>query len=408
MLSCAPAVNDFDASSPTLPTHAAATPTATSVRPTLVADAAGLELLLRTLDAHPDAELAIDTEADSFHHYYEKVCLIQLALAGEAFLIDPLAFASSGGEASALAPLMQRLSERRLVLHGADYDLRLLLRGYGFRASALFDTMIGAQLLGEKEIGLAALLTKRLGVVLDKKFQRADWSERPLSPEMSAYAASDVLHLVELADALRAELLACGRLDWVTQECSRLVAAPFLAKESDPESDWRLKGTNALSAKERAFVRAIWEVREERAAELDRPPFRVLTNDRLLSAARAAAQGEAELPKLFPGPRPLPPPFARSLLKAFADTRALLPAEWPEARRGERIETDAALEREIEKLKKKRDARSLELGLDPSVLASRAALAAVARAFLKNGGPLDVERLTAEAGISRWRAEQLV
>ncbi|MEO7918568.1 MAG: ribonuclease D [Thermoanaerobaculia bacterium] len=367
----------------------------------------GLVALLARIDAHPGAELALDTEADSFHHYFEKVCLLQLAVAGEAFLIDPLAVPAPEGEASPLAPLTARLAERPLLLHGADYDLRLLLRGYGFRAGLLFDTMIAAQLLGETEIGLAALLTKRLGIVLDKKFQRADWSERPLSPEMSAYAAADVLYLGELADSLRKDLEAKGRLDWVAEECGRLVAAPFSARESDPETDWRLKGTNALTGRERAFVRALWEAREERASELDRPPFRILTNERLLDGARAAARGELDLAKLFPGPRTLPTTFARRVTQALEQARALLPAEWPEPRRGERVEADPALEREIEKLKKKRDIKAKELALDPSVLASRAALAAVARAFLKNRGPMPAARVVEETGISGWRAEQL-
>ena len=407
MLSCAPAVNDSSKTETPEQTRVSPAPRLPAPLPTLVADETGLAALLARIDAHPGAELALDTEADSFHHYFEKVCLLQLAVAGEAFLIDPLAFSVPEGELSPLARLTARLTERPLLLHGADYDLRLLLRGYAFRAQTLFDTMIAAQLLGETEIGLAALLTKRLGVVLDKKFQRADWSERPLSLEMSAYAAADVLYLGELAESLRRDLEAKGRLDWVAEECARLVGAPFSSKESDPETDWRLKGTNALSARERAFVRALWEAREERASELDRPPFRILTNERLLDAARAAARGEVELVKLFPGPRMLPPPFARRVTQAFERARALPPIEWPEPRRGERVEPDPALEREIEKLKKKRDVKAKELTLDPSVLASRAALAAVARAFLKNGGPMGAARVVEEAGISRWRAEQL-
>src|SRR5205823_288633 len=125
--------------------------------------------------------------------------------------------------------------------------------------------MIAAQLLGEKEVGLAALLGKRAGVVLDKTNQRADWSERPLSPSMIAYAAKDVLHLPDLAASLAADLVARGRLAWHREECERLIALPLVPKETDLENDWRLKGTNALSSKERAFVRSLFRAREERA-----------------------------------------------------------------------------------------------------------------------------------------------
>jgi len=365
----------------------------------VVAAEPSLRDLLSLLDESPEAPLSLDTEADSFHHYFEKVCLLQLASGGAAFVVDPLAGLD-------LAPLMSRIAGRTLLMHGADYDLRLLNRGFGFRARDVFDTMIAAQLLGEKEIGLAALLQKRAGVTLDKTLQRADWSARPLGPELLTYAASDVLHLPELVASLSADLAAKGRLAWHSEECARLAAAPFTAQKDDPENDWRLKGTNALPNRERAFVRALWETREARAQELDRPPFRVLTNERLLFAAALAAKGEADLAKLSPGPRSLPPALEREVKDALAKARALPPEEWPGPRRGERVEPDPALEREIDKLKKKRDERATELALDPGIVASRAALTAAARVSRKNGR-LTPDTLVADAGLSRWRAELL-
>jgi len=285
----------------------------------LVAGPGPLGELLGRLDAAPHESVALDTEADSFHHYFEKVCLMQVGLASDAFLVDPLARAD-------LTPLFARLSARPLLMHGADYDLRLLHRGFGFRAAALFDTMIAAQLLGEKEIGLAALLSARVGVALDKSHQRADWSARPLPPAMATYAAEDVLHLPALVDSLRRDLDAKGRLPWHAEECARLAAMAFSAsREADPD-DWRVKGTNALSDRERAFARALWEAREERARTLDRPPFRIFTNEKLLSAAARAAKGEGDPAALFPFLRPLSPAFARlgetSTIRATAIARA--------------------------------------------------------------------------------------
>lgn len=364
----------------------------------LVAREDSLRDLLSRLEETSAAPLPIDTEADSFHHYFEKVCLLQLASDGAAFVVDPLAGLD-------LAPLMAHIAQRTLLMHGSDYDLRLLNRGFGFRARAVFDTMIAAQLLGEKEIGLAALLLKRAGVTLDKTLQRADWSARPLGPELLAYAASDVLHLPELVASLTLDLEAKGRLAWHAEECARLAAASFTAREDDPENDWRLKGTNALTSRERAFVRALWEAREARAQALDQPPFRVLTNERLLHAAGLAAKGEADPGKLFPG-RPLPTLLARTLKEALEKTRALAEEEWPGPRRGERVESDPALEREIDKLKKKRDVRAKELALDPGIVASRAALTAAARVSRTNGH-ITSDNLVAEGGLSRWRAELL-
>lgn len=366
----------------------------------MVAEAGPLDTLLGRLDTDPLAPVALDTEADSFHHYFEKVCLVQVGLGADAFLADPL----SGVD---LAPLFSRLQARPLLMHGADYDLRLLFRAYGFRATSLFDTMIAAQLLGEKEIGLAALLTARVGVTLDKAHQRADWSERPLSPPMSAYAAADVVHLPALVASLTADLEARGRLAWHAEECARLAQTAFpLGRAVDPENDWRIKGSNGLGDQERAFLRALWEAREARARSLDRPPFRVLTNEKLLAAAPLAARGERDPGKLFPSPRPLPEAFARALRAALEAASALSAADWPRARRGERTDADPALEREVEALKKVRDARAHALGLDPGVLASKASLTFAAR-VKRARGALTPELLVTEAGLSRWRAELL-
>jgi ribonuclease D len=369
-------------------------------RVSLVAEAGALARLVDRLRGGPAEPIALDTEADSFHHYFEKVCLIQIGHGDEAALVDPLA-------PIGLAPLLDLLAERRLILHGADYDLRLLRRGYGFRASHVFDTMIAAQLLGETELGLAALLGKRAGVALDKAHQRADWSERPLAPEMALYAAKDVLHLADLARSLEEDLVAKGRLAWHEEECARLAALEIAAKDVDPENDWRIKGTNALSGKERAFARVFFFARDARARETDRPPFRVLTNERLLEAAKRAAAGETRLPELLPGPRPLPPPLARALREALDAARALPQSDWPAPRRAEPYRADPALERAVEELKKTRDVRAKTLGLDPGVLASRALLTAAARARLEAGRGLDAAALAGVTGMSRWRAEIL-
>ncbi len=366
----------------------------------LVSEAAAFDAVLAALDGSPGLDVALDTEADSFHHYYEKVCLLQLSWDGSACLVDPLRSLDIGA-------LLARLATRRLLMHGADYDLRLLFRGWGFRATSLFDTMFAAQLLGEKEIGLAALLASRVGVTLDKAHQRADWSERPFTPPLVAYAAADVLHLAALVDSITADLEAKGRLLWHAEECARLAAAVFPAgREADPESDWRIKGTNALTDKERAFARALWEARDARARTLDRPPFRVLTNERLLLATKPAAAGERDLSKLFPGPRSLPDAFAKALREALDRAASLTPSEWPRVRRGERVESDPALERDVEVLKKSRDAKATALGLDPGVLASRAVLTTAAKTRRANGC-LTADLLVTEGGLSRWRAELL-
>jgi ribonuclease D len=222
---------------------------------------------------------------------------------------------------------------------------------------------------------------------------------------MVAYAAADVVHLAALVESLTRDLEAKGRLAWHAEECARLAATGFSAgREADPENDWRIKGTNTFTDKERAFARALWEAREARARALDLPPFRVLTNERLLFAAKQATSGERDPRKLFPGPRALPNSFATAVGEALASAASLAPEEWPKARRGERVEADPALEREVETLKKSRDQKAAKLGLDPGILASRAVLTAAARARRANGR-LTADLLVEEGGLSRWRAE---
>jgi ribonuclease D len=363
--------------------------------PALVASADSLGRLVDDLSAHPLEAVALDTEADSFHHYFEKVCLLQLSRGEGAWLVDPLAGLD-------LAPLFAALAPRTLLLHGADYDLRLLSRGYAFRPRAIFDTMLAAQLLGLREIGLAALLGARLGVTLDKSSQRADWSRRPLSPVLVEYAAADVLHLHALVASLEADLSAKGRLEWHAEECARLLGQDLTAAPDDPETDWRIKGSNSLSPKERAFLRELWRARDERARALDLPAFRVLHNEALLALSRRAAGGEHDLAALFP--RPVPAAFASRLKEALETARALPPSSWPPARRGEPVRPEPQLEKAVHALKVRRDAAAQRLGVDPGVLASRAALLDVARAELAARRPLPAEELVAATGMSRWKA----
>jgi len=366
--------------------------------PLLVADAPALERLVDDLAAYPDDAVALDTEADSFHHYFEKVCLLQLARDGHAWLVDPLAGLD-------LAPLFASLAHRRLLLHGADYDLRLLSRGHGFTPREIFDTMLAAQLLGEKEIGLAALLSARLGVALDKSNQRADWSRRPLTASLVAYAASDVLHLHALVAILEADLQAKGRLAWHAEECARLLAQDLSPAPDDPETDWRIKGSNALTPKERAFLREVWHARDERARALDLPPFRVLHNESLLTLSRRAAAGERELAALFP--RPVQAAFASRLMEALDAAHALPPSDWPPPRRSAPVRPEPELEKAVNRLKARRDAVAQRLGLDPGVLASRTVLVDVARAELSARRPLPPADLVAATGISSWKADLL-
>ncbi|HET8624632.1 MAG TPA: ribonuclease D, partial [Gemmatimonadales bacterium] len=204
--------------------------------------------------------LAVDTEAASFHRYRDRVYLLQVSSRRRTAVVDPLAVPD-------LAALGRVLADPSVetVFHDADYDLRLLEQQYGFRATRLFDTRVAAQLLNEPSIGLAALLEKYFGVQLDKRFQRADWSARPLSRAMIAYAASDTRHLPGLRDVLREQLERRGRLAWAEEEFAQLAQVRWRGDDSEP-GFLRIKGAKALRGRSLAVLREVFEWREEQAA----------------------------------------------------------------------------------------------------------------------------------------------
>jgi ribonuclease D len=196
-------------------------------------------------------EIAMDTEGASFHRFVDRVYLLQLSTRDRTAIVDPLKV-----DSDALAPVRALLESRdaEVVFHDADYDLRLLQRDYGWQARNLFDTRVAAQLLGIKAFGLAALLERYFGVKLDKKHQRADWSMRPLPPDMLAYAAQDTMYLLDLRDLLRDELARKERLAWAREEFDRLESTRWSEEEAGT-AFLRIKGARDLTRRELAVLR---------------------------------------------------------------------------------------------------------------------------------------------------------
>ncbi len=320
-----------------------------------------------------ESKVAIDTEADSLHSYFDKVCLIQISIPGEDLIVDPLAKL----DLTALGPILSDRSVTK-VLHGADYDLRILHRDFGFTPSNLIDTMICAQLLGNEAIGLAALLERYFALTHDKSHQRADWAVRPLPRAMLEYAATDTRHLIALAAELRRELMELGRWEWAMEEFARLEKVRFTEKEENGEGFRRLKGLAGLDRRSLAVARALYEWRDELARAADRPPFKIFGNDVIVEVARAKPAGLgalAEIKAISPGYRKR---YGREILRrmreALANPEELLPQKG-DARPWMR---DKALESRVSRLKNIRDKKAKELKIDPGVLAPRHVLTAIA------------------------------
>lgn len=312
--------------------------------------------------------IALDTEADSLHAYPEKLCLLQISLPGADVIIDPLAEIN-------LAPLFDALKNRELILHGADYDLRLLWKSFQFRPSSIFDTMWAARLLGLAEFGLTHLVARELKINLEKGPQKMNWARRPLTERMEAYARNDTRYLRPLSQALAAELQNIGRLPWLLEICSHVIDECSQDRILDPEMVWRVKGSDRLGRKALAILRELWQWREEEARERNKPPYFILSHEKLVAFAAAASEGKApeELcPMNFQGVR-------RAQLVAAMERGLQVPASAqpkPPKNTGRRL-TQLEQDR-FEQLKARRDRRAEELKLDPSLIASRAELVALA------------------------------
>lgn len=218
-------------------------------------------------------EIAVDLEADSMFHYQERVCLLQMATADENVIIDPLAVE----DLSCLKPLFAAPGIRK-IFHGADYDVRSLNRDFGIEIRNLFDTQLASRFLGMKETSLEAVIRDHFNVLLDKKYQKKNWSERPLSNEMLTYAARDTAYLIPLSRILETRLKTAGRWDWVTEECDLLTGVRAVNNNEEPLF-LRFKGAGRLRGRSLAVLESVLKLRKEIAEKKDRPVFKVFGNE---------------------------------------------------------------------------------------------------------------------------------
>lgn len=339
--------------------------------------------------------LGVDTEAASFHRFRDRIYLIQLSTRNLTAVVDPLAVPD-------LAALGRLLADPRIetLFHDADYDLRILNRDYGFTAANLFDTRIAAQLLNEPGIGLAALLEKYLGVALDKKYQRADWSARPLQQGMLDYAADDTRYLPSLRDIIRDKLVAAGRWHWAEEEFRLLESVRWTLAGPPGEAYLRLKGARILKGHQLAALRELFAWRERVASQLDRAPFRVLMNEALLAIAKSLPTDETMLRELKVLSADQLRRRGAELLEAVA--RGLqAPAESiPVFERTRRPPPDLKYETRLERLKVARNAAAERIQLAPGVLCANGLLEAIARLE-----PTSLDQLAEIEGMRNWQRE---
>ena len=341
-------------------------------------------------------QLALDTEGASFHRFVDRIYLLQLSTREKTAIVDPL----KAGKLEALGALLES-PDVEVVLHDADYDLRLVQRDYGWHVRHIFDTRVAAQLLGIRAFGLAALLERFFAVKLDKKHQRADWSMRPLSQDMRDYAAQDTMYLLELRDRLQEQLESAGRWSWAKEEFQLLEGTRW--PEEDAASGFlRLKGARDLTRRELAILRELVPWRDDVARRADRATFRIVGNEQLLDIARTKAQSREALAAIRGMPRGLLEQRHQEIVAAVARGLAVPDADLPRFPRVPKWDRDPDFDARVSALKTVRDDAAQRLDLDPGVLCSRDRLEAVAR---KN--PQTMDELSSIVELRRWQTELL-
>ena len=349
--------------------------------------------VLRQVDA-----FALDCEAAGFHRYRDTLCLVQLSTRTENFILDPLA--------TNLRDVLRGPLENpavQVVMHGADFDMRLLDRDLSLRVRGLFDTQVAAALLGEPRVGLSALLETYLDVRLSKKHQRADWAARPLTPGMLSYAAADTAHLLDLRDLLMPRVEDAGRTAWVEEELAVLQDVRWQEEDDGVDPVTRVKKARGLPPRDLALLRTALTWRDELAREMDRAPFRVAGDGALLALVDARPTSLAELAEVKGMPARIVAREGPALLTRLEEAMRIPPDElepYPRSRDAGPGRPTPEEEERFELLKAARNRTANALGLDRGRVFPNSALMALAR-----GTPDSLPGLV-EGGLARrWQVE---
>jgi ribonuclease D len=345
-------------------------------------------LSLQKLQA--ESRLAIDLEANSMYAYREEVCLIQITIPGQDYIIDPLGVQ----ELSGLGDIIQNPQIEK-VFHAAEYDLTLLKRQFGWQLQNLFDTMWAARILGYPRYGLASMLEEVYGVKLNKRYQKSNWCKRPLSPEQLVYAQLDTHHLLQLRDHLEKELVTAGRLEEAAETFAEQTYVKLSDNEFDPDNDfWSISGAYDLTRQQQAVLKALVIYRDQVARQRNQPLFKIFHDKTLIELAQTTPSNMSALRDVYGMSAGQTRRYGRQVLNIIAEgVRAPHP---PFPQRSQRPPEEVM--NRFDRLHTWRKNTGSQRGVESDVIISKDALWAIA---LKN--PKDKAQLAEIDEIGPWR-----
>jgi ribonuclease D len=339
-----------------------------------------------------EPRLAIDLEANSLYAYRERVCLIQISVPGQDYIVDPIA----GFDLEALGDIIADPGVTK-IFHAAEYDLILIKRQYGWKLNSLFDTMWAARILGKNRCGLANLLASYFSVRQNKKHQKANWCKRPLSSAQLSYAQADTHFLIQLADRLAEELKDAGRLEEAHEIFAEQTRVQLPDNGFDPDGFWSIGAVKGLNGQQKAIVKALYIYRDEQAKRQDRPPFKVFGNRTLIELAKEAPTSVADLPPIYGMSNGQIRRYGRQIVRIVQEASR---APVPERPRQDSRRYPEAVHNRYEKLHNWRKERAKKRGVESDVIISRDALWQLAQ---KN--PQSKKELSQIESIGSWRRQ---
>jgi len=316
------------------------------------------QLLEMISDLRNQLSIGVDTESNSLFEYQEKICLIQFSTIEQDYLVDTI-------KLKELSPLNEIFSSDAIekIFHAAEYDLMCLKRDFHFEFNNIFDTMIASRILGFRSIGLQSLLKDYFDVVVEKKYQRANWGKRPLSNEMLHYAQCDTHFLIDLKNILFEKLIKENKWELATEDFNRMTCVDAFVNNKNNDHYWKIIKGNSLSPQQENVLIEIYFLRENLARQINRPPFKVFGNQTIVELAKKMPKNEEQLNNISGLSPKLVQKYGEQILQAIT-----IGLNQVSNNRKEKIRPDQLFLQKYDALKHWRKIKGIEMSVESDVV----------------------------------------